>query len=87
MRLFEIAHRGIDSVLLLPQQRGIEPGGGIARIQPLSQFEFLRSAAIVVAVLERFAQVTAQNRPLRFERDSGLQIFQATRSVACVYPA
>src|SRR5438128_12393121 len=66
--------RFVDSVLLLEQQRGIEPGGRVVRVQGPCKVKLLVSEPVLIIKPKGFAQIAAQERALRFERRRHEQI-------------
>ena len=75
--LFEVADRVVEPVVLLLHQRGVQPGGRVARIDLLRELDFARRMHAVTGLVERLGEVAPQDRAPRLERRGHLQVFTA----------
>src|SRR5437867_2098271 len=69
--------RFVDAVVLAVQERRVEPGSRVVRIEAPGLGEFLRGPAAVSGVAVRLAEVTPQEGPVRFQTGGDLQVFPA----------
>ena len=58
---FKVADGVVDAVFLFVQQRGVEPGAGVVRVNVFCDLEFVGGALFVAGVGVGFAEVTPQD--------------------------
>ena len=72
LRRLQIADGRVDAVVLLVQQRGIQPRCRVIRIKPARQLKVLFRKSVVVLVGKGLAEIAPQQRALRLERGRDL---------------